>query len=298
MKRPVPILITWDVDPWPGLPIENRKRALRLTYELLKELQIESTFFCVTMVACHLEKEISSLIEAGHEIGCHGLTHTDEEEYDKMPEDMQRIYLRKATDALYNTTGTQAKSFRGPRVKTSHITQGILEELGYVADCSVASQRIDFVSSNLVNVGWIFAPRLPYHPSEDDAFNRGERSIWAIPISAMLLPFISATLNVFGLNFMKNFFDILYRESLRSGKPIVYLAHPSEFALPTMKIEKPGLSIKTIRTHGLLFRARFYEQDRQKRFDMNRDLLVFMKSYPNVRFMKVSDFVAGLSQCK
>ena len=53
------------------------------------------------------------------------------------------------------------------------------------------------------------------------------RQIWEIPILALMLPFITGTLSVFGLGFMKRFFNVLYRESLRTGKPIVYLIHPT-----------------------------------------------------------------------
>ncbi|MDD4182634.1 MAG: polysaccharide deacetylase family protein [Candidatus Omnitrophica bacterium] len=294
MRKVVPILITWDIDPTPETTIENKKQALELITLLLKDLQMNCTFLFHANIANRLENEILLLIKSGHEIGCHGLTHGSEEEYDKMPEDLQRTYLNKATDILKNITNRPIKTFRGPRVKTSHITDKILEELGYTADCSVGSQRIDFVSSNLINVGWIFAPRLPYHPSKDNVFKRGEQKIWVIPVSAIALPFISSTLYAFKLKFMKYFFDILYKESLRTGKPIVYLAHPSEFAPQTIKIEKKGFSFGRIKTHGFSFRSRFYEKDVQKKFKMNKDLFIYMKTHPNIQFMSVSDYVSNI----
>ena len=80
-----------------------------------------------------------------------------------------------------------------------------------------------------MNPKLLFAPRMPYHPKENDAYRKGSMNIWEIPISAIILPFISGTLSVFGLRFMKRFFGVLYRESQRTGKPIVYLIHPTEF---------------------------------------------------------------------
>ena len=37
--------------------------------------------------------EIQKILAQGHEIGCHGLTHGDEEDYERMPEQMQRSYI-------------------------------------------------------------------------------------------------------------------------------------------------------------------------------------------------------------
>lgn len=293
MKKVVPILITWDIDPTPEATLADKKKALDRAAGLLKDLQIDGTFFFHAMIAGQLEQEIRSLAGNGHEIGCHGLTHGDEEEYDRMPREMQRAYLSKATNILNEMSHRPIISFRGPRVKTSQITHDVLEELGYVADCSVASQRIDLVSSNLINTGWIFAPRLPYHPSNTNAFRRGERKIWVVPISAMLLPFISSTLYALRLRFMKCFFQVLYRESLRTGKPIVYLVHPFEFA-PFGEVSRPRLSISSIRTHGLLVREKFYVKDEKKRFEMNKALFVHMKSYPNTRFMTVGGFISTM----
>jgi len=85
----------------------------------------------------------------GQEIGCHGLTHTDEEEYDRMPEEMQERYIEQATQKLEAVAGVRILAFRSPRVKTSAHTLRLLAEHGYRADSSVCSQRIDFVSSNL-----------------------------------------------------------------------------------------------------------------------------------------------------
>lgn len=293
MKKTVPVLLTWDVDNWLGFTRENRKRAVGLASGLLDELGIKATFLVAAAAAESLSDEISGLIRSGHEIGCHGLTHGNEEEYDTMPEYLQRSYLSEATRILRNITSDSITTFRAPRVKISHITHSILEELGYTADCSVASQRCDLVSSNLINAGWLFAPRLPYHPSENSAFKKGRKKILVVPISALILPFISSALYVFRLWFMKRFFDVLRLESMRSGKPIVYLLHPEEFVEPAAEARISLPFFKRVCVHGFLFRAKFYEKDREKRLAMNRELFLYMKSRRNVRFSTVKDFVSG-----
>src|SRR5262249_39635434 len=163
---------------------------------------------------------------AGHEIACHGLTHGSEEEYDSMSPSMQQDYLQKATDMLGAIAGDKPVSFRGPRVKVSGPTLEILTALGYVADSTVCSQRFDVISSNLIHTGWLRAPRTPYHPSANDAYQRGDLAILEVPVSALAVPFISSALYVLGLQFMKALFRALYAESRRTGKPIVYLFHP------------------------------------------------------------------------
>jgi len=292
MKKSVSVLVTWDIDPFLDVNIEDKKEALKQTRWLLSDQQIQSTLFFHARIADQLNVEIESFILENHEIGCHGLTHDDEENYNKMPEDMQRKYLYEATDILKKITGYTIQSFRGPRVKTSHITQKILVELGYIADCSVASQRVDFVSSNLVNMSWIFAPRLPYQPSRRSAFRKGDQDIWVVPLSATILPFISSVLYILKLKVMKCLFRILYMEAQRTGKPIVYLIHPFEFAPTTLRYKPENLSfIQEIRTHGFLLRERFLEKDHNKRFRMNQELFKYMKSFPDIQFKTVREYV-------
>lgn len=293
MKRPVSVLVTWDIDPFADVSIEAKREALKRTRLLLRDQQIQSTLFFHARIAEQLSDEIEALLLENHEIGCHGLTHGSEEDYNRMPEDMQRKYLCEATDILRRSTGEAVSSFRGPRVKTSAMTQKILVELGYTADCSVASQRVDFVSSNLVNVDWIFAPRLPYRPSRRSAFRKGDQDIWVVPLSAVVVPFISSVLYILKTRFMKALFRILYMESRRTGKPIVYLIHPFEFAPSTLRYKPENLStLQSIRTHGFLVRERFLEKDHHKRFRMNQELFRYMRSFPDVQFKTVRDFVA------
>lgn len=187
MKNVVPILITWDVDP---VGLEKNQMAIARIAKMVQDFSIQSTFFFPAKIAETLHTQVVELLEAGHEIGCHGLTHGYEEEYNRMSQEQQQNYLSKATGILEGIANCQIKSFRGPRAKTSYITQGILESLGYWCDSSIASQRLDFVSSNLINLGWLYASRLPYHPARHNPFKVGDRNLWVVPISALGLSLI------------------------------------------------------------------------------------------------------------
>jgi len=292
-EKKVSVLVTWDVDPSPEVPYEARTRSLKVAMDLCHELTIRSTFFITANASQVHSADLECMQTHGHQIGCHGLSHTDEEEYDKMPEAMQKAYIEEATQKLENMAGTPILAFRSPRVKISACTMKLLTHYGYLADSSVCSQRMDLFSSNLINPGWLFSPRVPYHPHHTSAFKRGNLPIWEIPLSAVVIPFISAFLSVLGLSFMKVMFRLLYEESRRTGKPIVYTAHPVEF---TSGWRKPftlkELSPSYIRIHGLLLRKRLYRMGPECWLNATRELFSYMASFPGVVFLPVVEYVA------
>lgn len=283
----VPVLITFDVDPLPHLD-----EGLQYALESLAQHGIAATFFFTAAQAS--ARHIQLVQSAGHEIGCHGLTHDDDEEYSQLDATRTREFLNQATDRLAQLTGQPIRIFRAPRVKCAAITLRILEELGYFADSSVCSQRLDFVSSNLINPGWLFAPRTPYHPHPDSPYRRGTMRLWEIPVSALGLPFISTTMRVFGEPFMRRFFSLLYHEARRTGKPVVYLVHPHEFAFASTvpfswSLFKPGKRWRTIGfpIRGWLSRRHLGPAIRA----MHEQLFTAMKKR-DVRFLTMSQYLA------
>lgn len=294
-RQSVPVLITWDVDPDIWMPFDRRQRALHAVLEMCQRLDIPATFYITAQPAYEYAEDLVNMRALGHEIGCHGLTHGDEENYDRMPVDMQREYISQATDILQSVLGLPIRAFRSPRVKTSSQTLKLLAEYGYWSDSSVCSQRMDLVSSNLINIGWLTAPRRPYLPHQRSAFRRGNIPICEIPVSALVLPFISSLLYVLGLPTMKRFFRLLYAESGRTGKPIVYLAHPVEFAQMGKgkvfePIQRKYFSLSYIRANGLRLRNLLPRTDRHLYLTHTEDLLSYMASFPNVVFMTASDY--------
>jgi peptidoglycan/xylan/chitin deacetylase (PgdA/CDA1 family) len=256
---------------------------------------IRATFFFTAQSAELYGEDFEALRAQGHEIGCHGLTHGTEEDYDRMPEDMQRRYIAEATERLQELSGERVRAFRGPRVKTSATTLKLLAEQGYTADSSVCSQRMDLISSNLINIGWVLSPRRPYRPNHNSAFKTGEVPIWEIPVSAMGLPFISSALKALGLWPMKTFFKLLYAEARRTGKPIVYLAHPVEFLGRKHKswksqVKRKYLTLSYIRAHGLRLRNQLYRLDGKTLHNASQELLAYMACFPDISFMTVSEY--------
>ena len=285
MNNTVPVLITCDIDPTPEVTIADKQKALDLTLDLFDNFMIKATFFTVADVISHYPDQVRQLLNQEHEIGCHGLSHDLEEDYSQMPLTVQRENLTRATAKLEDTTGNEIRSFRGPMVKTSHITQKVLEELDYYVDSSVCSQRMDLISSNHINPGWLFAPRLPYRPSDKSAFKRGERNLVVVPVSALILPFISGVLYTLGTTLMKRLFDTLYFESKQNGKPIVYLMHPVEFA-------HHNNSKQRIAMKGLSFRRKLkLKIDEYKRYTYSKTLFEYISSFQDVQFMTMSSYI-------
>jgi hypothetical protein len=283
----VAVLLTGDVDFSTHHPPLQKVQAFREMVTTGREIGGGMTFFFVAREAQQVAECPPMLHAAGHEVGCHGLTHGNEEEYDSMPLPMQEQYLNEATAILRSVGGCEIRSFRGPRVKVSGPTLKILSRLGYVADSTICSQRFDLVSSNGLDTGWLRAPRNPYHPSAEDAYRRGELSILEVPVSALLVPFISSTLYVLGLPFMKLMFRALYLESRRTGKPIVYLFHPYEFAdeIRGAKVYKRDLKV-----HGLRLRRHLYRGDGAARLEWNRRLWRYMAGFDGVRFVTAARY--------
>ncbi len=306
MTKSIPILITWDIDPDLWLPQERRRWAINTAMDICHERAIPATFYLTALPAALYRADMPKLQAQGHEIGCHGLTHGIEENYDQMSPDLQRLYLKLATHYLQAVVGQPLRTFRSPRVKTSAVTQQLLSEYGYLSDSTVCSQRLDVVSSNLINPNWLIAPRRPYHPRHDNAFKVGQLPIWQIPVSAVVLPFISSTMQVVGLEAMKLFFKMLYTEAKLTGKPIVYLAHPTEFIVGQKK-KKPSQNWRAllnpqfftptyIRAHGFRWRSLLYRTDATIFLEQTRQLLTYMASFPDVSFMTMSDYVKNLTR--
>lgn len=166
-------------------------------------------------------------------------------------------------------------------MSTSSITQEVLAESGYKADFSVCSQRIDFFYSKGGDIRWLTAPRNTYRASRNNPYRRGGSGIIVVPLSCMLLPFNSGIMYLLGLEFMKSFFDSLMRESVQSGKPIVYQFHSYEFS-----------GFTGANTSKIPLLQKKYLDDRDERYRMNLGLIKYMLSYgKSIIPMKGADYI-------
>ena len=66
---------------------------------------IGSTFFVTASLCGEIEDDLKELIKKNHQIGCHGLTHGDDENFAKLPYNEQLYRIEQATNILESFVG-------------------------------------------------------------------------------------------------------------------------------------------------------------------------------------------------
>jgi len=238
----------------------------------LDRLALPITIFATANAGMNFERPLRALARAGHEVGCHGLTHARSENYLTMNESEVSAAIRTATQQLGDVVGCQPRAFRGPFMSTSSSTQRALVENDYHSDFSVCAQRMDLVTARGGTRGWLTAPRSPYHPSARSPYRPGSMPIWVVPMRCFGAPFVSALIYLAGVAFATRFFEALLSESRRTAAPIIYLFHSYEF---TRRVEgNPN--------HGPFYH-RLYLSDRDERYRRNLCVLEHMVHSAEVR---------------
>ncbi|MCD6351047.1 MAG: polysaccharide deacetylase family protein [Armatimonadetes bacterium] len=146
-----------------------------LLLKLLASRGLEATFFFTGDAARRHPNVVRSVLDAGHEVGCHSLYHETigEPLFDVpgvtplLPEEVDHR-LEVATQWVEEAAGVRPISFRAPRLFGGTGMINALERLGYVAD---ASYPMYFYQQRLA----------PYHPSAEDWTQEGDLRILEIP---------------------------------------------------------------------------------------------------------------------
>lgn len=293
------MLLTYDIHINSPHPVAAVERFLHHTLAEHSRWGVKASFLFPAEAARLLKPVVRALLNEGHEIGCHGLTHDRVETYDSLPPPVQEEKLSRATREIEDIIQQPVTFFRAPVFKISGATIGVLEGLGYKADLSMNSQRLGLFSSDVWNVTWMIAPRRPYHPDTRYPWRRGQSKLWEIPLSCCVLPFMVNTAQVFGLSFMKAFFRGLYLESCCSGKPIVYMAHPEDLCSNREAVNRRPFHWRDLiptRIDGFPFKYSLYETDPVKVSRSCRGIVEYIRSFAEVRVLTVPEYVAALDE--
>ena len=292
----VTVLVTYDIH-LHAYASGQMERFLHATLDEHARRAVPATFLFPAAAARQLQPTVRTLLDAGHEIGNHGLTHQGEEVYDLLAPEVQERFLRQATEELQALTQRRMRCFRAPAFRFSGTTIGVLEHLGYDAELSMNSQRLGLLSSDPWNVSWMLAPRGPYHPDVRHAWRRGTTRLWELPLSCLMVPFMSNTMRIFGLPFMKAFFRLLHAEAQATRHPVIFMSHPEELCEA-----RPADSTRPFRWRDLLpsrygfqFRHALIENDPAKVARLNRSLLDYMRSFEDVEFVTAGECVDRLN---
>ena len=290
----VPGMLTLDVHDRPNLAAE-----LDHLGSALEEMGLRATLFVPAALFKDggVARAIRALHAAGHEIGAHGLTHDAEDSYAHLPEDEQRRRLTKATGIIEDALGARVDLFRAPVFRLSAATLRVLDELGYRADTSIPSTRLSLLSSDMWNIGYLRAPRRPYHPDPDYPFRRGDLSIWEVPVSCYLIPFTVSFLQVFGPAVTEKYLAALVAEGQRTGKPVVYMAHPEDF-FPSRFVRPPWkFKVRDFvpsKTHGLAVRYAFGERDEHVIYEKNMSFATRLSRDERLTMTTLGEYVETL----
>ncbi|MBQ7176262.1 MAG: polysaccharide deacetylase family protein [Victivallales bacterium] len=148
------------------------------TYRLLDIMEkngAKATYFWTGHAATNNKSVVKSVVEAGHEIGCHSLVHeTLGDAIFPLPNNWPVCdfevegRIKEATRQVTEASGVKPSSFRCPRLWGSTKVVQVLESLGFKAD---ASLPLYFYRNNIK----------PYHPAYEDWTKEGDLKIVEIP---------------------------------------------------------------------------------------------------------------------
>jgi peptidoglycan-N-acetylglucosamine deacetylase len=198
--------------------------------DLYEKYNVRATFFFTGHVARLRPDLVKMAAKNGHEIGSHGLDHTQAHAFDILPFDTQVAHLTESKKILEDICGQAVKSFRAPAARVGYDLPMALEKAGYCVDSSVSSQRLDMFLSfgSIKKLNWLTTPRKPYFVRQDNIFRKGRSGILEIPITALGFPYIGTFMRIApGLNRVLR--QILYLETLMTARPFNFLTHPNEF---------------------------------------------------------------------
>lgn len=212
----------------PGVVSQVHQEGLPSLLDLFSKYEVKGTFYFTGTFAEQSPESVELVREEGHEVGCHGYDHSPQRAFDVLSYEEQVSDLEKAKKVIEDAAG-RIEAFRAPALRMNENTVRALEETGFRTDSSICSQRFDgpFTFGSRKKLKWLFASRKPYMLSYDSLTKAGRSKILEVPISAFVLPYIGTMMRI-NPWMTKNLQRMLFFESKRTGKPLVFLFHPNE----------------------------------------------------------------------
>jgi peptidoglycan/xylan/chitin deacetylase (PgdA/CDA1 family) len=210
---------------------------------LLEKFRVNATFFIVADVVKHYPGLVELIVDAGHEIACHGLHHnckidpiTKKPLMDKVTFENQ---TREAKKILEQVAGEKVLGYRAPNALITGGMIDSLEKLGFIYDSSVSVNTFYNKTDSSLN-GVTTCPYYPQHRGLE--YSPTIRNIREYPFAYFdagikiptsggpMLRFLGSSLIWQGL-----------KQSLRRGDTIFYF-HPidiSEEKFPNLGNKRP-----------------------------------------------------------
>jgi len=211
------------------------ERPTQLLLDLLQERGIKATFFVVGEIAQRHPRLIESIVDQGHELACHGMSHRPlwEMRPDEFRSELQEFAGTMSTVA----PGVEVIGFRAPTFSLDNRTRwalGILSEFGYRYDSSIFPLRTPLYGVNN-------CPLAPYRPSlEDVAITDEAGALLEFPMSVwtwagLRVPVCGGFyLRALPLRFIK--FSL---RRINQSRPFTIYVHPWETSPDTPRLALP-----------------------------------------------------------
>jgi hypothetical protein len=188
-----------------------------------------STFFVTGEVAENCPDVVKGIVEAGHEVACHGMWH---ERFDTLTKAEQLQRIDRATRQIAESSGERPSGFRAPQHRANAFTLQVLEELDYLYDSSVLPRTPFMRPESHKKVRFLRAPNQPYYPSRNDIAKRGDCNVLELPCSTYFLPFVSS------LTLKSKFASTMLGKILtRRDRPIIYYLHSYDSTVTKGKLD-------------------------------------------------------------
>ena len=214
-------------------------RYIAACLELLARRRITATFFWVAEYARRHPDLLRRVASAGHEIGCHGLTHTAKlDARTKRPHFTNAAFVERTTQAraiLQDLCGHAVIGYRAPNAYVSGAMLDALEDLGFRYDSSVSVNSLyNKTDSRLAGV-----TTRPYYPARGElACGNSRRGLVEFPWPYFDL--LGFKMQSAGGPFLRMFGSTLIvrgiTQSLRRGHTVFYF-HPIDICIEAFPFE-------------------------------------------------------------
>lgn len=191
---------------------------------------VKATFFVVGEVARRYPRLIGDIVDAGHELACHGDVHL---QLDKLTAQEFRSDMQRNRAALENAGGRGIVGFRAPTfslTKTTAWAHEILADLGFTYSSSVLPAANPLY-------GW---------PEFGRAARRVVGGLWELPVTLYRLPLLSVPMA--GGVYFRVLPFILSRwgigKTIAQGEPVVTYFHPYDIDTKQERFMHPDLGGK------------------------------------------------------
>ena len=125
-----------DCPPWLNSTFRGVESGVPDLLDLFRELGVPATFFTTGEVAEKYPAAVEAVVGAGHELACHGVTHTA---FDSMSPDTARWEIEHSTAVLRRFA--DITSFRAPYLRFPEQFVPLLVDSGFSLDSSLAKYK-------------------------------------------------------------------------------------------------------------------------------------------------------------